>query len=208
MGTFMTQNILTKFCKSCQITKPLEMFTKSNRKEFTKGNIRRNYAYKDGYHTYCKECNARKAREFRAKHKEMTGNADYRGTGKINKYPEKDRRLLSAIRQRLSQSKSNNKRSNRPFDIDLDYMYTLWIAQKGLCALTGYPMTVDGHTNLRLSIDKIKPSLGYTKGNVQWTIFSANRAKGDLSQKDFIKMCKMIIERATTIESTEKSGSE
>lgn len=209
MGTSMTQDTLNKFCKDCQTTKPLEMFTKSNRKEFTKGNFRRSYGYKDGYHAYCKECNAKRAKEFRAKHKEMTGNADYRGTGKVNKYPKKDRRLISAIRNRITSSKSRNtKRSNTPFDIDLDYMYTLWNYQKGLCALTGYPMVIDGHTNLRLSIDKIKPNLGYTKGNVQWTIFSANRAKGDLSSKDFIKMCKMIIERATTNENTEKSGSE
>lgn len=183
------------------------MFTKSNRQEFTKGNIKRNYAPKDGYHTYCKECNARRAREFRAKYKERTGTTDYRGTGKIKTYPKEDRRLISAIRQKISWSKSNNKRSNRPFNIDIDYMYDLWKKQEGLCALTGYPMSLDGNTNLRLSIDKIIPELGYVKGNVQWTLFAANRAKGDMSQDDFIIMCKMIIERATTIESTEKSGS-
>lgn len=208
MVAFMTQITSTKFCKNCQTTKPLEMFTKSNCKEFTRGNIKRNYTTKDGHHAYCKKCNAEKARKFRLKYKEMTGSTDYRGTGKIKNYPEKDRRLISAIRNRLAQAKSRNKRSKKPFEIDLDYMYQLWNIQKGLCALTGYPMTLDGHTNIRLSIDKIKPSLGYAKGNVQWVLFSANRAKGDLSQKDFIKMCKMIIERATTTENTVKTGNE
>ena len=88
------------------------------------------------------------------------------------------------------------------------YMYELWKKQQGRCALTGFPISIQGDTNLRLSIDKIIPELGYTKGNVQWTIFAANRAKGDMCMDDLISLCKMIIERATTIENTEKSGSE
>ena len=204
----MTSSNLTKFCKNCQTHKPVEMFTKCNTQTFTKGNIKRNYVPKDGLHAYCKECNAKRSREFRAKYKEKTGISDYRGTGKVKAYPKEDRRLISAIRRKISWSKSNNKRTNKPFDIDLDYMYQLWKSQEGLCALTAFPMSLEGNTNLRLSIDKINPQLGYVKGNVQWTIFSANRAKGDMSQKDLIKMCKMIIERATTNENTVKTGSE
>ena len=199
---------LTKFCNSCLNDKPLTDFTKCNKKVFNKGNLHRNHKQKDDYHAYCKECNAQRAKAFRSKYKAETGNADYRGTGKINQYPEKDRKLVSAIRNRITQAKQNNKRTNRAFDIDVDYMYQLWIQQNGKCALTGYPMTLDGHTNLRLSIDKISAKLGYIKGNVQWTIFTANRAKGDMSHKDFVKMCKMVIERATTNENTEQSGSE
>ena len=79
-------------------------------------------------------------------------------------------------------------------------MFNLFKEQQGKCALTGFPMSLDGNTNIRLSIDKIVPSLGYTKENVQWTIFAANRAKGNLSHEDFLKLCKMVLERATTIE--------
>lgn len=208
MVKYMTNTNLTKYCKSCDTTKPIEMFTKLNRKSFTKGNIKRNYLPKDGYHSYCKECNAKRAREFRLKYKEATGNSDYRGTGKIKDYPSEDRRLISAIRHRISTAKRNNKRTDRPFNLEVDYMYKLWKKQKGLCALTGFPMSLDGDTNIRLSIDKIVPKLGYNEGNVQWTIFSANRAKGDLTEQDFLKLCRMVIERATTIENTANAGSE
>lgn len=208
MVNYMTNLTQTKYCKSCDTTKPIEMFTKSNKSTFTKGNIKRNYNTKDGYHTYCKECNAKRAREFRLKYKEATGNSDYRGTGKIKDYPSGDRRLISAIRHRISTAKRNNKRTDRPFNIEVGYMYELWKKQKGLCALTGFPMSLDGNTNIRLSIDKIVPELGYNEGNVQWTIFSANRAKGDLSEQDFLKLCRMVIERATTIENTANAGSE
>lgn len=204
----MEKHMQEKFCKNCQTLKPISEFTKSNKKVWTKGNIKRNYVPKDGYHAYCKECNAKLAKEFRARYKAETGNADYRGTGKIKKYPKEDRLLISNIRLRVSHAKQNNKRSGRPFDIDADYMYDLYKSQKGLCALTGWKMQIEGNTNLKMSIDKIIPDLGYIKGNVQWTLFCANRAKGDMLYSDLIAMCKMIVERATTIENTEKSGSE
>lgn len=197
-----------KFCKDCQQTKPIECFTKSNKKEWTKGSIRRNTKHKDGYHDYCKECNARRAREFRARYKAETGNADYRGTGKIKNYPEEDRLLISNIRLKIQHAKRNNKRTDRAFNIDLDYLYQLYKQQKGLCALTGWQMQIEGDSNLKMSLDKIVPELGYTKGNVQWTIFCANRAKGDMLYEDLVSMCKMIVERATTIENTVITGSE
>ena len=200
--------MLEKTCSMCGKTKPIECFTIDNRKEHTKGNFRRKHKYKDGYYEHCKECNREKARKFRAEHKLKTGNADYRGSGKIVNIPKEDRLLMSAIRTRIAQSKQNNKRTGRPFNLTDDYMYKLYKSQSGLCALTNYPMVIDGDSNLKLSIDKIMPELGYVEGNVQWTLFCANRAKGDLLQEDFIKLCKMVIERATTIENTEKSGSE
>ncbi len=198
-----------KFCKSCGKTKPLTEFSKSNRQKKTAGNIKRVYVESDGYYPNCKECNARKAREFRAKYKAIHGTTDYQGTGKIKNIPKEDRYLMSAIRKRVTEAKLNNKRHpDRLFNIDAEYMYALWKKQQGKCALTGHDIKLDDNYNLNLSIDKIIPELGYTKGNVQWTIFSANRAKGDMCMEDLISLCKMIIERATTIESTEKSGSE
>ena len=198
----------TKICPKCNIEKSVEDFGIDNRHIFTKGNIRRQYKCQDDYRYYCKKCVAAQAKAFRQKYKEQTGNADYRGSGKITKIPKEDRLLMSAIRRRVADAKQNNRRTGRPFDIDADYMYTLWKEQKGLCYLTNQPMSIDGNTNFRLSIDKIIPELGYIKGNVKWTLFCANRAKGDLSLAALVKLCELIIERATTIENTEKSGSE
>ena len=52
------------------------------------------------------------------------------------------------------------------------------------------------------SVDCIEPTLGYVKGNVQWVSWKVNRAKGDLSNEEFLNMCKAVIEGATTIETT------
>lgn len=198
----------TKICPKCNIEKSVEDFGVDNHHVFTKGNIRRNFKPKDGYRFYCKKCVAEQAKVFRQNYKNKTGNGDYRGSGKIVKIPKEDRLLMSVIRRRVADAKQNIRRTKRPFDIDADYMYALWKEQKGLCYLTNQPMLIEGDTNYRLSIDKIIPELGYVKGNVKWTIFCANRAKGDLSLPDLVKLCKLIIERATTIENTEKSGSE
>ena len=73
---------MLKFCNCCKKEKSLEEFTKMGRKDFTKGNIKRTYKNSDGYHSYCKECNALRAKEFRQRHKTLTGNSDYRGSGK------------------------------------------------------------------------------------------------------------------------------
>lgn len=195
-------------CNTCGIVKELNMFPVSLRKD--------NAALKSGstinkhndqrrsviYRKECKSCCAVLAKEFRKRYKEKTGCSDYRGSGKTNQYPKEDRALISAIRRRLSQAKGNIKRKDGLFNLTEEYMYNLFKKQKGCCALSNVPMEINGNTNLRLSIDKIEHTEGYVEGNVQWTIFAVNRAKGDLTNDDFIKLCKLVIERATTIETT------
>ena len=156
----------------------------------------------------CKKCSAARAKAFRERHKALTGCSDYRGSGKTTKYPKEDRELLTAIRSRLTQTKGNAKRKNIVCNLDDDYLYRLFKEQEGICALSGVPMQIEGNTNLRLSLDKKIPEYGYIEGNVQWTIFAANRAKGDLSTEDFTHLCKLIVERATTIETASKDGRE
>ena len=189
---------MSKVCNDCKESKPLSEFRMvSSSKSLRKAD----QEVKETPHTYCRSCLAKRSKIFRKKYKKETGNADYRGTGKINSREGFDRKLMSAIRKKISWSKRNHKRhKDTEFDIDDEYMFNLFKEQQGKCALTGFPMSLDGNTNIRLSIDKIVPSLGYTKENVQWTIFAANRAKGNLSHEDFLKLCKMVLERATTIE--------
>lgn len=199
---------MQKECSKCKVTKPLTDFSvhvrKSNsplRRGATMG--QRNVKEDDvKLNPRCKSCCAEDQREFRKRHKELTGSTNYRGSGKTTRYPTEDRELISAIRLRLSQTKVNAKRRDVTVNLTEEYLYELFKQQKGICALSGVPIQIEGNSNLRLSIDKIIPAKGYTEGNVQWTIFAANRAKGDLTQDDFVELCKLIIERATTIETT------
>ena len=199
---------MQKECSKCKVTKPLTDFSVHSRKSnnpLKRGTTigQKNVREDDvKLNSRCKSCCAEDQREFRKRHKELTGSTDYRGSGKTTRYPAEDHELISAIRRRLTQTKTNAKKRDVTCNLSEEYLYELFKQQKGICALSGVPIQIEGNSNLRLSIDKITPDKGYTEGNVQWTIFAANRAKGDLTQDDFVELCKLIIERATTIETT------
>lgn len=183
----------TKICRICGIEKDLSLFP-YNKPTGTSFKNRSGY-----YKPYCKECTAKKAKEYRdsrpglwKKYKEDVKNKK----GKFSKYSIEDKYLISAIRTRIIEAKSNNKRyPNRPFNIDADYMYNIWKLQNGKCYLTGVPLSLDKQQPNSLSIDKIYPELGYTKGNVRWASWAANRAKGDLTFEVFHSMCQRILEK-------------
>lgn len=143
----------------------------------------------------CKPCLAQKAREWRAKNK------GYDGTGRFSQHRGTDRKIVSAICTRIMQSKGNNKRLKRPHNITMEYMYELWKQQKGRCKYTNQELFIEKKHPATLSIDKIKPELGYVEGNVQWVAWAVNRAKGDLDEETFLRMCSAVTKGATTIPS-------
>jgi len=140
------------------------------------------------YSKECKKCKAVAAKKWRK------NNPGYKGTGKITKYPEEDRLLVSAIRDRISTARQNTKRNpDKPFNLTTEYMYTLLKNQKNKCKLTNITLAIEKNTPVTLSIDKKEPNKGYIIGNVQWVCWAANRAKGDLSMNDFIGLCKAVL---------------
>lgn len=86
------------------------------------------------------------------------------------------------------------KAKKLPFDIDKRYLEKLWDETKGRCALTGIPfdLTHSGEAGLpnkhAPSIDRIEPSLGYTKGNIRLVIFQMNMALGAYGVEAFEEM--------------------
>lgn len=184
-------------CTVCLQEKPQELFAIALKAGSV--NYRNTVELTEGikYHTFCKECNAKKQKTYRDAHPGLWKKyAKTVTTGKIKKIPEEDRALISAIRSKVAEARTNNKRyPDRKFTIDADYMYQLWKDQKGLCYLTGVPMIIKKLEPNNLSIDKIKPESGYIKGNVKWACWAANRAKGDMSIELLVRMCKRILEK-------------
>lgn len=91
-------------------------------------------------------------------------------------------------------------RYQRKFDIQYELTFEqkkeLWDKQKGLCALTGLPMTHsrgNGRIQTNASIDRIDSSVGYEIFNVQLVMWCANRAKGEMQINEFVAMCKAIV---------------
>ena len=178
-----------KTCRICGETKPLDAFgpAKSKASDAFNANVTPELKAE------CRVCLAAQAREWRSRNK------GYDGTGRFAKYPKEERKLISAICTRVGQAKSNNKRNERPFNITMEYMYDLWKAQKGQCKYTGQALFIEKDHPATLSIDKIVPEKGYIEGNVQWVAWAVNRAKGDLDEETFIRMCKAVTKGATTI---------
>lgn len=172
---------MSKKCNECGVTKPIEEFTRSNR----------TYSFKNSKsttHTYCKECNAARAREWRKTR------PNYKGTGRINSIPFEDRMLMSAIRQRITDARGRCKKLKKSEPVITDtYMYELFLKQNRACALTGMLLSLVTDDPLCLSLDQIDPEKGYVEGNVQWLAWCVNRAKGDLPTDQFYEMCEVVL---------------
>jgi len=174
---------MNKYCNGCNTLKPLTEFTAAKRGST---NYRANDAIER--HAYCKPCNAHRAREWRK------NNPNYRGSGKVKAVPPEDRRMMSALRARLTTCKGRIKKFNKvPTDLTDTYLYELYIAQNKQCALTGATLLTEKEHPLSVSLDQIKADQGYIQGNVQLVAWCVNRAKGDLSLDHFYEMCEAVL---------------
>lgn len=106
--------------------------------------------------------------------------------------------LQSIMRHTATRVHLINRRTgtHEKCDVDVNYLMHLWDTQKGLCALSGVPMT---HTSrpiddrrYNVSLDRIDSSKNYTKANVQLVTQTANICKHSLVQEDFVQLCSMI----------------
>lgn len=154
-------------CYSCKQYKPLDCFDKNIDKWFR--------AEKD---SRCKECK----RNAYLRRKEKN-----RGSKDLN-------RLLY---ERFHGLKDRARKKDIQCNIDLQYLHELWNTQKGLCALSGIPMTYyfdSGRVPTNVSVDRINSNLGYIKGNLQLVCMAVNQMKSDLTIEQLKYFCKSILE--------------
>jgi hypothetical protein len=89
------------------------------------------------------------------------------------------------------------KDRNIEFNIDIAYVWNLFISQNEKCALSGIDIKFNHHsqnfkTSQTASLDRIDSSKGYVEGNVQWVHKSVNFMKHDMAEDVFIDFCKLI----------------
>lgn len=108
-------------------------------------------------------------------------------------------RLITEARKRCMQKEVE-------INIDVHWVRNCFEHQKGLCALCGQKMTLHDPrlqinpeprlTFMRfpsnLSIDQREPSRGYTNENAQLVHLRCNIAKLDMTQEEFISMCRSV----------------
>ncbi len=88
-------------------------------------------------------------------------------------------------------AKHRATKNNLPFSIKrLDVQQALEV---GVCQVTGIPFDYTSGSPWAPSLDKIVPSLGYTKDNTRCVVFMFNVAKHDFSDSDVMKMCKAVV---------------
>lgn len=76
--------------------------------------------------------------------------------------------------------------------VTLDYLFGLYVAQKGNCALTGRKLALTSGPEAA-SIDRIVNQKGYDPGNVHWVCAAINMMKGGMSVRNFGDWCAAVV---------------
>lgn len=86
---------------------------------------------------------------------------------------------------------------NLKFEIDIEYIWKLFIKQNQRCALSGELLKFKSRSIVAdgtASLDRIDSTKGYVKGNLQWVTQEINYMKQSLHNRDFLKSVKRIYE--------------
>lgn len=82
---------------------------------------------------------------------------------------------------------------NLKFDIDIKYIWELFLKQHRKCKLSGIDLIFDTNKfKNTASLDRIDSTKGYINGNVQWVHKTINFMKQNMSDTDFVSWCKMV----------------
>jgi len=93
---------------------------------------------------------------------------------------------------------SNSIKRGLSFDLDIDYLWDLFLKQNKKCALTKVDINIVNATisyNYHLntaSLDRIDSSKGYEKDNIRWVHKAINHIKSDIDDNDLIYLCHLI----------------
>lgn len=166
---------ITKFCTKCDTALPLREFYTTGKK----------VSGEPKYNSWCKAC----VSEKQASYHRRTWGPD-RLQRSAFKRTKSARAYLTYLRGKALQRKKGAV-------LSVDALELLWGVQGGKCALTGWDMTMElgrGSVPTNCSIDRVYSDRGYEVGNVQLVCRAANVAKSDLTQADFVAMCRSVVE--------------
>jgi hypothetical protein len=129
-------------------------------------------------------------------HREGFENPLFRGVGEISG------NWFWSVVYRSASGRKSRYGIERKLEIDIQFIWDLFLKQNRKCALSGIELTFPKNNNKEenkkstASLDRIDSSKGYTKDNVQWVHKDINRMKNVYSQEYFIEMCKAVSENA------------
>ena len=89
------------------------------------------------------------------------------------------------------------KKRSLEFNISVEYMKRLFLEQHQKCAYLKTELYLgckSGDIYTNASIDRIDSSKGYIEGNVQWVHKKVNIMKQDMTNENFLELCRLIAE--------------
>ena len=106
----------------------------------------------------------------------------------------------SPFKYSLNKARSRSKSKSETTDLTLQYLKEIWETQKGLCSYTNIKMEMPRSSQdedikkspTKLSLDRIDPSIGYIKGNVEFVCYCVNVMKNDFSKDQMLYFIKLI----------------
>lgn len=105
-----------------------------------------------------------------------------------------ERDVVQYLGNRLSIAKKRSKRRNLEFSITLSNLLDLWESQKGICAVTNFPMThTEGNFDFAVSLDRIDNAQGYVEGNVRLVCSRVNVMRNDLDIEMLGFWCRAVV---------------
>ncbi len=98
----------------------------------------------------------------------------------------------------ISQARNGAVQRGLSFDVSIEYLWDVYLAQDRKCALSGLDISFyttrrrDGYANTTASLDRIESSIGYIAGNVQWLHKDVNIMKNNFSEDRFFEICSLV----------------
>lgn len=103
------------------------------------------------------------------------------------------------VRKFASSALSQARSRKVEVTLSIDDVVQMWAAQNGLCALSNTPMvpgSTKGWTPLSPSLDRITAGGAYSKENVRIVCYCLNAGRSNMSDEDFINMCRAVVRKA------------
>jgi len=121
-------------------------------------------------------------------------------------FPESER-IEDLVRARARAAVLRAVKAGLPFDHGFVEDSVHAVRRAGhRCALTRRAFDIDyrtkgaGGTHYAPSPDRIRPELGYVRGNVRWILWCINRGKGEIPAEDYLAICRLVARRDAEVE--------
>jgi hypothetical protein len=169
MGKTSIVNMKIKKCSKCLEEKNLQ--------DFYYHRTRKRYM------ASCKDCNSKSCSTYQTRKR-------------------KDVDLKFIFMMRAVEIRRRCKAKEIPFDSNLkEVLKDQWEKQNGICFYSGRKLNIsnDYHENpFSVTVDRVKPELGYVKGNLVFCCSIYNRMKQNLSYEEFVNCCKEVIQNQSS----------